>query len=284
MNLLKKMENNETFSQSELIVRNYVLNQKENILNKTVNEIASENYVSKSTLTRFSQKLGFSGWNEFKIAFFREIGNEKNKISDVDVNFPFTVDDSPEFITKKLLVMKQNILEQTFQLLDTRTLNNAVSLLTHKNRIHIFAEGYSLSASNDFCYRMSRIGKHITNDNQIGMSYIAESLTSDDLAFIVSYSGRTKDVVYVTSILKQHNVPVISITSDENNPISELADIDISIPTMEDLYFKISNYSTVDSIRFVFDILFSLYFNGNFNVNLKNRTSMARVVDKKQDI
>lgn len=281
MNLLKSMEDNELFSQSELIIRNYVLNEKENIMTLTVNDIAVKNYVSKSTLIRFSRKLGFSGWNEFKLHFLKELDFQRNNIRDVDYNFPFTEHDSPMFIANKLLVMKKDSLDDTLKLLDIGSLKKAVNLISKQNKIHIFADGYSLLSSDDFCFRMTRIGKLVTNMNDMGMSYIAQSLHEQDLGIIVSYSGRTKGVVKTASLLKKNNVPIISITTKDDNPISELSDISFHLPTKEHLYSKISNYSTVDSMRYIFDILFSLYFTINFNSNLANRVSLAKVVDKK---
>ncbi len=283
MELLKMMENNEIFSQSELIIRNYILNQKENIMNLTVKEIASINYVSKSTLIRFAQKLGFDGWNSFKVYFLKELDIEKKNISGVDYNFPFSPDDSPSFITKKLLVMKRDILDDTFNLLDISSLNKALELMLSKDRIHIFAEGYSNLASNDFCHRMTRIGKFVTNSNKLGMSYIAKTLSPKDLAIIVSYSGKTKKILEVAMLLKQNRIPTISITKREDNPISEISNVTLFVPSKENIYSKISNYSTTDSIRFILDILFSMYFNKNFNTNLNTRVSLAKIVDKKID-
>lgn len=277
------MENNDIFSQSELIIRNYVLNQKENIMSLTVNEIASSNFVSKSTLTRFSQKLGFSGWNEFKLSFLKELNIEKITLSDVDYNFPFTETDSPLSIANKLQIMKKDTISHTYNLLDVTTLRQSLELLCSQDHIHIFGEGYSLITSTDFCYRMIRIGKHVSNSNEMGMSYIARTLNKKDLAIVVSYSGRTRSVLNATSILKKNNVPILSITTREDNPISELSDISLYLPTKEDLYSKIANYSTVDSMRFIFDILFSIYFNTNYNLNLNKRISIARVVDKKNE-
>lgn len=282
MNLLKMMENNDVFSQSELIIRNFVLNEKENIANFTVNEIASLNYVSKSTLVRFAQKLGFNGWNDFKLSFLKELYIEIKQIGDVDFNFPFTAKDSPVFIANKLCAMKKNNIEDTLQSIDIADLQVAAHMLAKQDRLHIFGEGYSLLASEDFCYRMTRMGKLVSCTNDMGMSYIAKTLTKNDLGIIISYSGRTKNVVKAATILKSQKVPIISLSASETNPISELSDICLHLPSNEDLYSKISNFATVDSIRFIFDILFSVYFNKNFNSNLDDRVSMARVVDKKE--
>lgn len=281
MTLLKTMENNQLFSQSELIIRNFVVHEKENIASYTVNEIASLNFVSKSTLVRFAQKLGCGGWNDFKLVFLKELYTEVKNIDNVDYNFPFTLEDSPVFIINKISAMKKNNIDDTLQMLHISNLNTAAQLLTTQNKIHIFAEGYSLLASQDFCFRMTRIGKMVTNVNDMGMSYIAKSLLPSDLAIIVSYSGRTKNVVKATAILRSQHVPIITITSSDANPISELSDIVLFLPTKEDLYAKISNFSTVDSMRYIFDILFSLYFNKNFSTNLTQRVSLAKVIDKK---
>lgn len=281
MDLLKQLENDDLFSASELIIRDYVLHQKENIDNFTVSELSIANFVSKSTLVRFSKKLGYAGWNSFKKDFLRFLDIEKSNVSNVDYNFPFGPSDRPLFISQKLLVMKKSNLSDTFNLLDSQQLNRALQLISSQDRIHIFAEGHSLLASQDFCFRMTRISKNITNANEIGLVYVAKTLKKSDLAIIVSYSGKTSNVVKAAHVLKANKVPIISLTSQESNPISRLSEVNFQIPDKEDLYSKISNFSTVDSMRYIFDILYSIYFNLNYNINLEARVSTAKVVDVK---
>lgn len=277
MDVLKKLNNKEPFSQSELIIYNFVLEEQEGIENYTISKLSEELFVSKSTFVRFSKKLGYSGWDEFKKAYLKAISISRKEFSQFDYNFPFNSHDSNIDIANKLRIIKQGTIEETFSYLDPRIIKKAVDLISNQRAVHIFAEGYSRLASQDFCFRMTRIGKLVSNNNEEGLTYIAKSLQQEDLAIIISYSGTTESVLKATRILKKRNVPIITITSKDENPIEKLSSCAFFLPSKEDTYEKISNYATVDGMRYILDVIFSSYFNKNFNKNLIERVSIAKV-------
>ena len=53
-----------TFSNSERVVIDFILNQKMDIQNMTTKEIGEATYTAPSTLIRIAHKMGFQGWNE----------------------------------------------------------------------------------------------------------------------------------------------------------------------------------------------------------------------------
>lgn len=283
MSLITKMENNELFTQSELSIRNFVLKEKENIAYMNTDEIARDNFVSKSTLTRFAKKLGFSGWNDFRLQFVKELAYSASIVEEIDANYPFFEQNNIVDITNNLFALKKNTLNHFFSSIDLQNVGQAVQLLNSQKRIHIFAEGYSLLASDDFCFRMTRIGKLVTNQNEVGLYYNALSLTNADLAIIVSYTGRTLNVINAFRYLYKQGIPTLVITSNSESPMKNNATVSILIPEDEDIYSKIGNYATVDSIRTIFDLLYSCYVAENPMLVIK-RIQAARQLDKKINI
>ena len=61
------------FSSSEKVLVDYILTKKETISDKTTKEISAETYTSPSTLIRIAKKVGYSGWNELKENYLKEI-------------------------------------------------------------------------------------------------------------------------------------------------------------------------------------------------------------------
>ncbi|WP_243175881.1 hypothetical protein [Clostridium sp. NSJ-49] len=77
------------FSASEKTLIDYILKAKESIKDKTTKEIAKETFTSASTLVGIAQKLGFSGWNELKESYLKELEYLNSHFDSIDANIPF---------------------------------------------------------------------------------------------------------------------------------------------------------------------------------------------------
>ena len=52
---------------SDLYILKYIMNNKNQCIDLTINELASKCNVSRTTILRFTPKLGFKGYSEFKV-------------------------------------------------------------------------------------------------------------------------------------------------------------------------------------------------------------------------
>ena len=72
MNPFEKMElKKETFTKKEMIIYDLLHNDLEIILRSSATDLSKDYHVSQATITRFCQKLGYDGFNEFKFDVFR---------------------------------------------------------------------------------------------------------------------------------------------------------------------------------------------------------------------
>ncbi|WP_236877162.1 MurR/RpiR family transcriptional regulator [Clostridioides difficile] len=82
MNLIDKLDiNQKKLSTNEISLLNYFLKNSEKINQKKIKDIANETFNSTAYIVRFCQKLGFSGYSEFKnfLVFSYSNRNERNK-------------------------------------------------------------------------------------------------------------------------------------------------------------------------------------------------------------
>ncbi len=277
MDILERLNKTTNFSQSEKIIYNYIINEQEGIDDFTISELSDKLFISKSTFVRFSKKLGYYGWVEFKKAYLSALKISQKEFSSFDYNFPFDKSDSNINIANKLQVIKRGTIEETFNFLTSNSIKKSIELMMKCKNIHIFAEGYSRISSQDFVFRMNRIGKFVSNSNEEGLTYISKLLDETDLAIVISYSGKTKSVLRAAQILNTNNVPIISITTNIDNPIKALSTCNFYLPNKEDTYDKISNFSSMDATRYILDVLYSCYFNKDYNHYLNDRVEIAKV-------
>ena len=99
MLIVNQIENTH-FSKTEKEIVDYIIDQGMNIEKMSANEIARNTFTSAPLLVRIAKKLGYSGFNEFKSAYLKELSYMLEE-TDVDASIPFLLSDDLMTITKK---------------------------------------------------------------------------------------------------------------------------------------------------------------------------------------
>lgn len=279
MLLTEKLEHL-TFSNSEEAIVSYVLANQLDIEHKTTAQIAAETFSSKSTLVRLAQKLGFSGWQEFKKAFLEEIAYLHKNASSIDANFPFQEKDNILQISSQLATLKKEVIEDTQDLLSIKDLNKAISILSKAQTIHVFATSNNNLLPLTFQQKMARIRRDVRVHSLEGEQYFdAYQARPDSCALLISYSGETRSLLKVVKILHRHQIPMVLLTSIGDNSMTALADCRLSISTKEKLYSKIATFATDESILYLLDLLYSGIFTLDYRDNLDFKIEAAAYIE-----
>ena len=128
-----------TFSNSERVVIDIILNQKMDIQNMTTKEIGEATYTAPSTLIRIAHKMGFQGWNELKSAYLQELKYLETHFCHVDANIPFLENDTIMSIASKIAILKKESIDDTLSLITHDDLQKAIQIIRKASSIHLFA-------------------------------------------------------------------------------------------------------------------------------------------------
>ena len=280
MSIMTQLEFELEFSQSEKQIAKYILNHGEEVLSMSVKELAKETYTSPATIVRLCKKIGLDGYNDFKIKYSAELQYDLHHTDRIDVNFPFSKDDSYPMICHKLSSLYQEVIADTIKLIDFTELNKIVDLLYPHQHIDIYGSGNSLLAAMSFQHKMMRISRdvnlRILHGEQVFMSY---NSNSSRIAMIISYSGETNENIQIAQTLKENNTPIIVLTSVGDNRLSHYADYILNIGSREKIFTKIAPFASQISIEYLLNIIFSCIFQKDYNQNIQNKVSY----DKKND-
>lgn len=254
MNVLDYIRQNyENFTDREKLIANYLLSNKEGIINLSAKEIGELTHTSAATLIRFSKKLGFNSLNEMKL-------NLSISLNDIEENSGFEYLDK-KLETKDIIYGIKNsidaVMEKTVKLIKEEELEQAVNLLNNANNIYVYSVGVSGLVGLDFYHKLSRINKrciaHTDTHLQVTSSILMQP---DDVAVAISYSGNTREVIKCIENAKKNNVPVISITkSSVNNELESLSDITLKVPYVEKSLREGAMSSRISQLA-VIDMLF----------------------------
>lgn len=234
MNVLEYIKQNyDSYTASETLIADYLLETKESILTMSAKDIAGFTKTSAPTVVRFAKKIGFTSLNEMKLKF--SISLDKMD-QDQAIEFEYLDKDlSTKNIIHAIKSSIDSIMEKTVNLLKEDELDNAIKLLINAKNIYIFSVGVSALVGQDFYYKLSRINKrcisHIDTHLQITSSILMEP---GDVAIAISYSGETREVIKCVENAKKRKIPVIAITkASVNNKIADISDVVLRVPAVE---------------------------------------------------
>jgi len=212
-------------SKSEKWIALSVLNNPSKVINQSITSLASDAGVSLPTVNRFCKKLGFEGYPAFKIQIAQEITNT-NELLD-----RFNVDkDTPE-VVKRVMADIQSTIVNVGQNLNPKAIDKATDFLAAAQSITFFGLGGSGPVALDAQHKFFRFGiPVVAHTDYINQRMIASMMKEGDLLVLISFTGRTTEIVETAKVAKKNGVKTIALTS-ENSPLAKLSDVVLHIHT-----------------------------------------------------
>lgn len=272
MNILDELVKKDKFSNSEKELADYILENKNKILNMSVQQIAKETYTSTSSIVRLCQKMGLKGFADFKIEFAVQLQKQNTATNSIDANFPFNKNDSFHEITKKLYQLSSDSLNETYQKMQYKDYEKAALLIKNAKKVAAFGTGDSYTRALEFQSKMMKINcvvhtSHLMNED----SALASTLTKDDCALVISYSGETRYTLETVKILVKNKVPIITITGRVGSPIAKRSNVILELPNHESQSYRFAPFSSHVGIEFILNNLYAYYFVLDYDNHVKHR-------------
>lgn len=218
-----------SFTKSEQKVAQIVLTQTESVIYSSVIDLAEKAEVGETTVLRFCRKIGFRGYQEFKLALAQELVNPvKNLHGEVGE------DDSLGMIAQKVTATNRQAIEDTNALFEMEQLERCVELLRTAGTIHFYGVGTSAMTAQDAKYTCLRIGLRVDAFTESHLQAMAAAtLGPGDVAVGLSVSGSTKDTIDSLKVAKEAGAAVVCITHYRRSPITNVADITLLTAAQE---------------------------------------------------
>lgn len=261
------------------IVGEYLLKEKRNIRNYSLQQIADATFTSPATLVRIAKKLGYSGWNSFSKAYCDECLYMEKRDHQTDPDKPFSQKDRPIIIAEKISELMQESLRGTKEILDEAELEAAVKILDESDHILLMGMAPHAYLCELFEREMLTIGKRVSVCQLQGnYHYDVASLGEHDCIIMISYSGNNEKRFPMSFLpmIKQQGTRLIAITSEGDNLLRKEADCTLTILSRERIYSKIATFSTEISVYYLLNALFSCYFALDYDANLEYKIGVSK--------
>lgn len=212
---------------NEKNIFSYIFKNYHLINDMSIQEIAENVFTSKSSVLRFTQKIGFSGYSEFKY-FLNQVYSRPK---------PSVVPQEDCFLEDILATKK---------LFDQNHLEPVLSSLERASRIFVYGTGWGQrNVLNDLKRKFilcDRFVIEVTARRELGMT--AKVIQPEDVLIVVSLSGDISNVSKQLQLFQARGVTVIGITQLQKSLLASIAD--------HTLYFQTTSYPVREEIMVSF--------------------------------
>ena len=274
MTIQEALQHEENFSESEKQIAQYILDQREAILHQSVQDICDQTYTSTSSVVRLCRKIGLDGFKDFKIKYAAELERRVDQMDDIDPDFPFEKNDTALDIAQKMDALMTNTINASYDMMarQAKQLQKAARMITKARRIFLVGIGDSYLKGRVFQSNMLKIDKIVLMCGVFGDSTsMADVMTFEDCAIVVSYSGNTDAAYKTVRVLQRHNVPMIAITSDPNSLIGKSAQIILKMPQKEGSWDKQATFASQAATEYFLNVLYSYIYVMDYELNNEYR-------------
>ncbi|MFC3929024.1 MurR/RpiR family transcriptional regulator [Streptococcus caprae] len=281
MLLFERLSDQTAMTELEQSIADYFLNVGYELGQKSSRSIAAELFVSPSTVSRFCQQVGYSGFSAFKDAYLKELDYLDRNTQQVDPNRPFTAKDKNKALANKIATLYKDTVDDTFDLVEHDSLQQATRMLLQAKTIIIGAAGDPLEMAETFKNRMLKIGKAVQVERRADNFFFQAYNAKPDVCFILlSYSGEVETLLKTADLLQHRGIPSLAITSYGNNQLARLADVTLYLSTREKLVDNLGNFSSLLSLSFLLDVLYANVFTQTYQGNYQQRKDVSRAFEE----
>jgi DNA-binding MurR/RpiR family transcriptional regulator len=258
MSILKSLSAQlDSLTAADRQIAQFIIDHPNEMLAMSSAALAEATGRSQSSVVKFSQKLGYGGYQQLKLAV--------NKAKALEWQAPGgvihgTIDASDSYMTilQKLIGSKLLSMRETLAANNEQTIDRALDALVNARKVQLAGVGASSLVAKDFSYKLLKLGRTalIDSDSHIQISN-ASALNEADVLLALSHSGRSLEPLRIAEVAKKRGATVISMTGLHPNPLLDLADIHLFTVADEERV-RSSAITSRDAQLMLMDMLFIL--------------------------
>jgi len=237
---------------AEQRVADFILKHAEELIYLTVTELAERTQTSESTVVRLCQKIGYKGYQEFKIMLARDlVGPTETVYEQIEPT------DSLEALKTKVFQANAQALKDTIEVLSDDELKKAVEAIAGARRVEIYGIGGSAPLAFDAYHKFMKLGICAVwlNDSDL-MAMSSSLLQPGDVALGISHTGASRDVCDAMENAQAAGATTICITHRATSPITKASNVKLFTAAKETAFGSDATSSRIAQLTIV-DTLFA---------------------------
>ena len=268
-----------SLTKAEKKVADFVLRNPRPVLFMSITDLADACQVGETSVYRFCRSMNMQGYQEFKMQLSLGMTETPEKENPPESNQ--MLGDTLKETAEKIMQSHLSALRETYCLLRQEDLEVFLERIEKAKRVFFFGIGDSLLIAQEACHKFASItGKAYCITDPHRQAIAASSMTQEDFAVMISYSGATKDNICTAKTAKQEGASVGCITRFKKSPLTAYSDVTLLCGAAEGPMDGGSVSAKVSQL-YLIDLLYQEYYTRHYEEcrNIREKASRA-VVEK----
>tara|TARA_R110002167_G_scaffold89466_3_gene241472 strand:+ start:2534 stop:3397 length:864 start_codon:yes stop_codon:yes gene_type:complete len=219
----------EELNRSERKVANVILEDPTVATSLSIASLAQAASVSEPTVDRFCRNFGAKGYPDFKIKLAQSLAGGTPYVTRA-----VEPGDTTTQYTQKIFGATIAALDEAQREIDMAAIERMVDYLTQAKQIHIFGLGASGAVAQDAQHKFFRFNLPVMAYIDVLMQrMVAAACHTGDVVVIISYTGRTRELVDIARLARDAGAVVLGITAP-NSPLAHECTATLEVATPED--------------------------------------------------
>ena len=254
MKLLKVLQDRKRFSITEQSVIDYALAHPEEISGLSARQLGERAFTSSAAVIRLCQKLGLSGYAEFRVRFASEVVRDLAEGRTLDKSI--TNKDTIRSIMDKVARIEADALEETRSGVDPAIIMRTTFLLEHAEHIDFYAQDNNIMLAQFASYCFMHAQKYSTVHTMTNIQYLQSlSTPATHVAFIISRTGENRQLIEMARNLRKQKNSIILLTSVEKSTLTGLADEVINVASADN-FNELGSVVCLVGAKYIMEVLF----------------------------
>ncbi|MBU3877139.1 MurR/RpiR family transcriptional regulator [Faecalicatena sp. AGMB00832] len=268
-------------TKAEKKVADFILEKPSEVLYMSITDLADACCVGETTVFRFCKSMKLQGYQEFKIHLSLSIQKGDKDKGQETLTENVSIEDTFNVVTQKLLNSNVNVLMETQSLLDYDKIERLLNRMMQAQRIFFFGVGASqimaMMSANKFLRITNKVYCYTDSHMQ---TMVASTLTAEDLAIVISYSGSTKDSILLAKLAKNSGAYVAVITRFAKSPLTNHSDVVLLCGANEGP-LQGGSTTAVMSQMFIMEVIYIEYYRRTYDSSYEyNQKTSQSIIDK----
>lgn len=222
-------EKYKTMSKGQKLLANYTMENYPKVAFMTASKLGETVGVSESTVVRFANSLGFSGYPKFQDDLQELIKTKLTTVERVEMaNRDYSTDSK---ILENVLKADIDNIKETLDTLEEKSYEKAVNTIISAKKLYIMGLRSSIYVAKYLGYYLN----YILDDVIIVRMDMGEpveqmiKLGEGDVLIVISFPRYSKKTLQVAEFAKERGAKVIALTDSYNAPTAKISDVIVTV-------------------------------------------------------
>jgi DNA-binding MurR/RpiR family transcriptional regulator len=206
---------------------------------ESINAVASKCGAHPSSLVRFAQNFGYSGFKQLQAVFQTRLATAapgfRERISALESELSRNVDHGNLGYLRDLVVRDIAALQDLLEGVSEESLSGTAKLLTQAQTVYIAGQLRSEPIASFLRYLLTMLRRRVVLLDPAGglAQEMAATMTDRDVLIAIAFRHYAKEVVAISDVAVTNTAPIVAITDSQLSPLAKDARILFTVPEDE---------------------------------------------------